>query len=206
MIADLERGANVETTGEPSANRAIQWTELAIWRLPVNRKLALFAAAAILFAPPALADTGPSDAEIAHIAYTAGNIDIDAAKLALARSQDPKVRDFARTMLRDHEAVNVKALTLVKKLGVTPKANGTSEALTKQAAETKARLAGLDGAEFDRAYAANEAAYHKTVNGALESSLIPSADNAELKALLETGLTLFGAHQKHAEHLASEIK
>ena len=109
-------------------------------------------------------------------------------------------------MLRDHEAVNDKALALVKKLGVTPEANATSEALQKQAGETKARLSALSGADFDRAYAANEAAYHKTVNGALQSTLIPSAHNAELKSLLETGLALFGEHQKHAEHLVAELK
>lgn len=196
---------------EPPANTVIQWGEDAKEE-ELNRTLALAAAAAI-FAGPALAHdnsttapAGPSDAEIAHIAYTAGNIDIDVAKLALAKSKNATVRDFAETMVRDHEAVNVQALALVKKLGVTPQANATSEALTKQAAETKQRLSSLDGAAFDRAYASNEAAYHNTVNGALKTTLIPSADNGELKALLETGLTLFGEHQKHAEHLAADLK
>ena len=64
----------------------------------------------------------------------------------------------------------------------------------------------LNGAAFDRAYAANEVAYHSAVNGALKTTLIPSADNGELKSLLETGLTLFSEHQKHAEHLAAELK
>jgi len=173
----------------------------------MTRKLALLAAATLLLAgTPALAASGPTDPQIADIAYTAGNIDIDAAKLALAKSKNAAVRDFAQTMLRDHEAVNDKALALVKKLGVTPEANATSEALQKQAGETKARLSALSGADFDRAYAANEAAYHKTVNGALQSTLIPSAHNAELKSLLETGLALFGEHQKQAEHLVAELK
>ena len=68
------------------------------------------------------------------------------------------------------------------------------------------KLAGLSGAAFDKAYAENEVAYHKTVNGALESTLIPNAKNGELKSLLETGRTLFGEHQTHAEHLAGELK
>jgi putative membrane protein len=49
-------------------------------------------------------------------------------------------------------------------------------------------------------------AYHKTVNAALSDTLIPNAENAELKALLQNGLTLFQAHQKHAEQLASELQ
>ena len=171
------------------------------------KTLALLSAAAIVaFAAPAAAEPGPTDPQIAHIAYTAGNIDIEAAKLALAKSQNKAVRDFAQTMLRDHEAVNVRALALVKKLKVTPVANATSEALQKQAAEATARLSALSGAAFDQAYAANEAAYHKAVNGALKATLIPSASNPELKSLLETGLALFGQHQAHAEGLAASLK
>jgi putative membrane protein len=49
-------------------------------------------------------------------------------------------------------------------------------------------------------------AYHKTVNGALASTLIPDAQNAELKSLLQTGLTLFKEHQAHAEQLATSLK
>jgi putative membrane protein len=109
-------------------------------------------------------------------------------------------------MVRDHEAVNAQALALVKKLNVTPAPNATSAALSGQAEATMKRLAALDGATFDRAYAANEAAFHRTVNGALQQQLIPAADNGELKSLLETGLTLFREHQAHAEHVAAELK
>ena len=156
-------------------------------------------------AAPVLADSGPNDAQIAHIAYTAGTLDVAAAKQALAKSHNKAVREFASTMLRDHEAVNGKALALVKKLGVTPEDNVTSAALSKQAAETHDRLDKLSGAAFDQAYVKNEVAYHQAVNGALKGTLIPSADNGELKSLLETGLTLFSEHQHHAEALAAKL-
>ncbi|HEX2624750.1 MAG TPA: DUF4142 domain-containing protein [Sphingomicrobium sp.] len=172
----------------------------------MNRFHWLTGVAAILVASPVMAHDGPSDAQIAHIAYTAGVIDIDAAKQALAKTHNPAVRAFAQEMVRDHQAVNVQALALVKKLNVTPQDNDTSKALAAAAKATHARLASLNGAAFDRAYAANEVAYHKTVNGALKSTLIPSADNGELKSLLSTGLTLFGEHQMHAEHLAARLK
>ena len=163
---------------------------------------ALFAAGAI--APAQAADI--NDAQIAHIAYTAGNIDIAAAKQALAKSKNAKVREFAQTMVRDHEAVNAKALALVKKLGVTPEDNATSKSLSDAATAERKKLAGLSGAAFDKAYAENEVAYHKTVNGALESTLIPNAKNGELKSLLQTGLTLFREHQTHAEHLSTQLR
>ena len=163
------------------------------------------AASALALSAPAAA-AGPTDPQIAHIAYTAGNIDIAAAKQALKMSHNATVRDFAQEMVRDHEAVNAKALALVKKLNVTPEANATSTSLTKAADAERAKLSHLKGAAFDREYVNNEVAFHKTVNGALASTLIPSAHNAELKSLLQTGLTLFKEHQVHAEHVAAKLK
>ena len=171
----------------------------------MHKKLIGAAMVLLMTAVPAMAEDGPSDPQIAHIAYTAGALDAEAGKLALLKSHNGAVRDFARTMIRDHEAVNGQALALVKKLGVAPEANATSAALSKQAAQTHARLEALSGAAFDRAYVANEVAFHGTVNNALRMTLIPSADNSELKALLEAGLTLFSEHQAHAEQLAKKL-
>jgi putative membrane protein len=148
----------------------------------------------------------PTDPQIAHIAYTAGVIDIAAAKQALAKTSNKEIKSFAEDMVRDHEAVNKQALDLVKKLKVTPEENDTSRSLQKNAAAKLEELAKLKGAEFDKAYAANEVAYHKAVDGALETLLIPSASNAELKSLLQTGLKIFQGHEQHAEHVAAALK
>jgi putative membrane protein len=166
----------------------------------------LGAAALVATAAPAAAADAPTVPQIAHIAYTAGNLDVSAGKQALARTHNKAVRSFAQEMVRDHQAVNAKALALVKKLHVTPQNNPTSQGLTKAAAAERAKLARLSGAAFDREYINNEVAYHKTVNGALENTLIPSAKNGELKSLLETGLTLFREHQAHAEQVAKGLK
>ncbi|HEX5182144.1 MAG TPA: DUF4142 domain-containing protein [Allosphingosinicella sp.] len=170
------------------------------------RKILAGGAAALVAcaAVPAIA-AAINDAQIAHIAYTAGQIDIAAGKQALARSHNKAVRAFAEEMVRDHGAVNKQALALVTKLHVTPQDNPTSQGLSRQAAATLARLGKLSGAAFDRAYVQNEVKYHGIVNGALRDTLIPNASNGELKSLLQTGLTLFTEHQKHAEQLASQL-
>jgi putative membrane protein len=147
-----------------------------------------------------------TDPQIAHIAYTAGQIDIEAAHQALQKSTNKDVIAFAQDMERDHKAVNDQALALVKKLNVTPKDNDTSKALTKQATAKREELAKLSGAAFDKAYIDNEVAYHKTVDSALQDTLIPSASNAQLKDLLSTGLKIFQGHEQHAEHVAAEFK
>ena len=62
----------------------------------------------------------------------AGDLDIKAAKVALEKSKTADVRAFAENMVKDHTAVNDKALALVKKLGVTPEDNDTSKSLVKE--------------------------------------------------------------------------
>lgn len=164
-------------------------------------------AALSLFGGAALAQGAkPTDPQIAHIAYTAGVIDIAAAKQALTKSSNKDVKAFAEDMVRDHEAVNKQALDLVKKLKVTPEDNDTSKTLSKNAAAKLDELGKLNGAAFDKAYVANEVAYHKAVDSALKTTLIPSANNAELKGLLQTGLKIFQGHEQHAEHVAAELK
>ena len=167
---------------------------------------AVSTACLMLTAPLAITADAPSDPQIAHIAYSAGVIDVEVAKLALSKTKNADVKAFAQSMQKDHEAVNEMALALVKKLKVTPEDNATSQALAKAAEEKRAELAKLDGPAFDKAYIDNEVAYHKQVNGALETLLIPSAQNAELKSLLETGLKLFQGHEQHAEHVAAGLK
>ena len=171
-------------------------------------RLSAVIAAACLMSYATLAQAAgpaPTDPQIAHIAYTAGALDVTVAKEALGKTKTKAVKEFADEMVRDHEAVNKQALELVKKLKVTPEDNDTSRALTTQIKEEEAKLAKLNGAAFDKAYIDHEVAFHKTVNNALTSTLIPSAKNPELKTFLETGLKIFQGHQQHAEHIAATL-
>jgi putative membrane protein len=146
-----------------------------------------------------------TDPQIAHIAYTAGEIDIKTANLALKKAQNADVKAFAQDMIRDHKSVNDQALALCKKLGVTPEDNDTSKSLMKQGDGERAKLSALKGDAFDRAYIENEVAYHHMVDTTLENTLIPSSSNQELKDLLSTGLKIFQGHEEHARRLATEL-
>ncbi len=146
-----------------------------------------------------------NDLEIAHVAYVADNIDIQYAHLALALSENPNIHEFARTMIRDHEAVNEQALGLLAKLGVEAKDNFLSQKLIADSKGIIDKLTALRGAEFDKAYADNELGYHKAVNGLVEGVFIPNIQNAEVKALFEAGLKIFKAHEKHAQMMVDTL-
>lgn len=171
-------------------------------------KHCLTAALALALATPVLADDPAdlSDLEIAHVAYTADNIDIRYAHLALALSEAPEVQAFARTMIRDHTAVNEAALGLLDQLGAEAQDNFLSQSLLEQADAVVDRLSGLRGAEFDRAYAANELAYHQAVNELVSQTFIPAIENEEMRALFEQGLDIFLEHERHAEMMVEALE
>lgn len=148
---------------------------------------------------------GPSDAQIAAIVVTANQVDIDAGQLAKTKGSTADVKTFAQQMITDHGGVNQKAKALVGKLHVTPAPNDTSATLQKGGDENLATLKKLSGPAFDRAYVEHEIAYHQQVIDALDKTLIPSAQNAELKDLLVSVRPAFVAHLEHAKHLQSSL-
>lgn len=167
-------------------------------------RMPLITAMVATLAGSAIAD-GLDDLEIAHTAYTAGQIDIRYAHLALAISENADVHEFARTMLRDHQAVNDAAGELLAELGVSPKPNAVSDQLNQQASQIRATLRAMDGEDFDCTYAKNELAYHQFVNNAVEQQFIPTATVPELKELLSDALVTFKAHESHAGHMVAAL-
>ncbi len=147
-----------------------------------------------------------NDLEIAHVAYTADSIDIRYAHLALAISKNPAVHEFAQTMIRDHSAVNDKALALLLKLNASAQDNFLSRQLNGQSDQLVQEMSRLSGAAFDRRYAENELGYHQVVNGLVEGIFIPNIQNPEVKALFEEAIVIFKAHERHAEKMVASIE
>ncbi len=170
-------------------------------------KASAVAIAGLAFALAARASAQtPTDAQIAHIVVTANQIDIDAGKLAGSMASNDEVKKFAAQMVTDHTGVNKQATELVTKLKVTPEDNPTSQSLKADAEKNLAKLNGLKGAAFDKAYVDNEVAYHQAVIDAIDKTLIPGAQNAELKALLVKVQPAFVAHREHAKQIQSSLK
>ena len=161
------------------------------------------------FAPAAISAQakGPdlNDAEVAHVAVTANAIDIEMGRLAGARSHRKDVLDFAAAMVRDHSAVNASAGALAAKLKVTPQDNPVSQSLQSGARAARAKLEGVSGEAFDRAYIAREVEYHQGVLDALDGVLIPTTVNPELKQLLVEARGAILGHLAHAKHVQEAL-
>lgn len=147
-----------------------------------------------------------TDPEIASVAVTANQIDIDYAAIAAKKSKDAAVLRFAKTMKDDHSAVIKQATELVTKLKVTPKTNAVTKSLLDGAKKESATLNTKSDNEFNKAYINNEVAYHEAVISTVETVLIPQTKNAELKSFLEKVLPSLKMHLEHAKKVQSELK
>ena len=156
---------------------------------------------------PAPAATAPAlnDAQIAHVAVTASSIDSAAGAAAQAKAQHADVKAYARMMVTDHGAVNKQAVALATRLGVTPEDNDVSRSLQDGAKQASDGMSGLTGAAFDKAYIDREVAYHQAVIDALDQTLVPNTQNAELKKLLTDARPNFVAHLERAKQIQSAL-
>ena len=156
---------------------------------------------------PVVAQETPklTDAEIASVAVTANQIDIEYAQIAQKKSKNADVLKFAETMAKDHQSVIDQAVALATKLGVTPKDNATTKSFLAGAVKTKAMLNSKNGNAFNKAYIDNEVAYHKAAINEVENVLIPDATNSELKSLLQSALPIFKTHLAHAEMVQKQF-
>jgi putative membrane protein len=147
----------------------------------------------------------PSDPQIVGIVIAADDIDINYAKIALKKSKEKGVRDFAQQMVTDHSAVQKSVRELAGKLGVTPEDSDTSKGLIAKSDEITKQLNALNGKAFDKFYIDNEVTYHKLVTDAVSGVLTPSAKNTELKSALEGAQPLFLGHLEHAKNVQAAV-
>ena len=148
---------------------------------------------------------GPTDPQIAAIVVTANQVDIDAGNYALKHAQSREVKEFAQLMVTDHGGVNKSATELVQRLHVTPQDSPTSEKLKEGGKANLAALQKASGATFDRNYIEHEVAYHQAVLDAVDKTLIPSAQNADLKALLVKVRPAFVSHLEMAKQIQAKL-
>lgn len=147
----------------------------------------------------------PSDPQIVGIVTAADRIDIDAGRLALNKTKNDQVKQFAQQMIDDHTNLQKSVDELGKKLNVAPAESDTGKALNTQAAAEMKKLRGLRGKDFDTEYINNEVAFHQQVLDAAGKVLIPSAQNAELKSALQDAAPLLQGHLQHAQQLQSSL-
>ena len=160
------------------------------------------AAAAAAPAPPAAVVL--TDANIFALLDEANAADSAGGNVASTKGTAASVKDFGRTMMKDHHALRKGAQDLAKKLNITPAApaNDTLPAAAQKMADNM--KAQPKGAAWDKAYIDNEIAVHQAVL-ALLSAAQAAAQDTTLKAAIVKAQPLVQGHVTKAQDIQSKM-
>jgi putative membrane protein len=146
-----------------------------------------------------------SDSRIAAISDAANSAEVEHAAIALDRAKDSRVRTFAQLMADHHGQAKRDQQELMARLDLTAAASSRSEQLRAEAASTRNMLNRADDGDFDRTYIDSQVDAHQKVLGALDRELIPSAQNSELKQMLESMRVRVESHLREARELQRSL-
>ena len=155
-------------------------------------------------APATVSRVALDDPTIVAIFDEANTADIETGDLAASRGSSKAVRDLGKQFAHDHTEVRKQGRDLAKKLGVKPtppKPDQGAEAAATALKELKTK----HGTDFDKAYLEHEVAYHQQVIDAINNTLLPAIQNAELKAFVQKVVPAFEGHLAAAKNLQQKV-
>ena len=142
--------------------------------------------------PSAQASTALSAEEFAEFASMSSLYEIEAGRVALEKSKNARVREFAQVMISDH----AKALTKLK--SVHPA--GVVNQLDDLRQRFVHRLRSTPAEDFDNAYVADQTTAHQDAV-AWFTGYAAKGDNARLKAYAQETLPVLEGHLEHVKKL-----
>jgi putative membrane protein len=124
----------------------------------------------------------------------------------MAMGTSKAVRYFAQTLLVELGGVNRQAVTLAKRLQIKPEDSEVVRQLKADADATRKTLDGLSGAAFDSAYIDHEVTFHQHVLAVMDRTLIPGAQDDELKRLVSQSRPVIVSHLAKARAIQRALR
>jgi putative membrane protein len=155
---------------------------------------------------PAPAPTPPAltDANILAKLDADNVADSTAGALAASKGTNAGVKEFGRTMMKDHHALRTEGMSLGKKASITPTmpagdADEAAEAAVADSLKTMAK-----GADWDKFYVDHAVAGHEKVLRFAQDAA-NSAQNADLKAMIQKATPTIQKHLDKAKELQTKL-
>ena len=142
-----------------------------------------------------------TDEQIIMVTDTANMAEIDQAKLAQKKAKHPRVKKYAGMMISDHTKAKNKQKQLVTKLKITAADSTVATTLKTDTSSAMDSMKELASPDFDKAYIDAQIDNHKKLLDALDTQMIPGAQNEDLKKLLEDLRPKVEAHLKEAQDI-----
>jgi putative membrane protein len=120
--------------------------------------------------------------------------EIQVASMAAKMAASPKVKQIAAKLASDHAKNREQVRALAQKLNVSLISAQGGDFSAAGAAAMPPDLQGKSGKAFDRAFIQHEVNDHQSNIEKLQTQVIPSAQNAEVKAYLQKTVTEMQGH------------
>jgi putative membrane protein len=150
-------------------------------------------------APDTSSSKSVTPESFASAAASISRAEIELGQLAMERTQDAKVRQYAQLMVRDHKA----QADALKKLASQQKIQ-LPQALDPKHQGIKQKLIRLNGADFDREYARTMVQGHDDAVALFESASQAPQLTSELKEFAANNLTKLKQHRGLAHSLEAK--
>jgi putative membrane protein len=161
------------------------------------------------FEPPTRLDAIMMDSDVVDVLHTANSGEIEAGRLASGRAYDPRVRDYAARMVRDHTVADremIRAyLDAAENLPTIRDDHPISRDLLHSGRESLEALKALDGPSFDQAYIDNQVEMHSWTLEMIERAMLPVTDKDDLEGYLEDLREHVAEHLRQAMELQSSL-
>ena len=151
-------------------------------------------------ADTAKASSGSDDIQFANKAAIAGMTEVGLGKMAINRTSNQKIREFAHMMVADHGKANTELIEIAKKKNIT--LPGTLDADHQKMTDSISKLSGTD---FARAYVNAMVEGHKKALALMQNEATNGKD-AELKAFAAKTAPMVQMHLDAINKIHSEMK
>ena len=163
--------------------------------------LATAALALTMIAPGAMANDSKMTQEFVKTAAVAGQFEIESSKLALEKSTDKDIKQFAQKMIDEHTNAANKLKATVQASGVDT--NLVTTDLDSKHQKIMNNLQEAKGDDFDKEYIEAQKDAHKDAVS-LFSKYSTSGDDKPLQDFAKQTLPTLEKHQDHVKELKAD--
>lgn len=186
----------------------------------MHLRLAAASVLAALCCAPVLADEGPlksgvrysspdtrapadylNEREAVGLLETVDDSEVETARLALERSRNDDVLEYARRIIADHE----DARRMIGETGIKGMGSEARRSVQDRTRMTTSRLKRLEGGAFDRAYLASQVENHQMVLEKIDQKIVPHAKTGSFATHVQDRRPVIQSHLDEARRLKSRL-
>jgi putative membrane protein len=143
--------------------------------------------------------TSMSDGQILEALATVDSAEIEQAQLALTKTQNPRVREFATHMVEEHGASKRAGEQVATATGAIRSESAVSLNLASKSADVLKTLQESDAASFDHAYMMSQIQQHQEVLKLLAELMLPKASADPVREHVTKAQTMVQHHLERAQ-------